>query len=208
MSKVSSRSLVVRSFMHHEFPGVLMVRFNDEPVSTVERLADAVLLYNAQVELIGVNFLNAPFVKSGYSELDLDLKDYIEKRLSSLELTVDIDQRNYFVCGIIKKVDDHPLFEHLNICTVDIGVKEISIVCGAKNVNENMHVVVALPNAVLPDGTLISEGKVAGVLSQGMLCSLSEITGGKKPVRGLIELQRGTECGSNVDIAGLGETLC
>lgn len=207
MSK-ESKTTVIRSFMHHEFPGVLMVRFNDEPVSTVDRLADAVLLYNTQTDLIGVNLLNAPFKKSGFAELDHDLKNFIEKRFSSLDLNIDIDQQNYFVCGRIEKVEEHPLFDHLHVCTVDIGNKDISIVCGAKNANEDMLVVVALPNAVLPDGTFISEGKVAGVPSQGMLCSLSEITGGKKPVRGLIELPKGTECGSNVDIAGLGETLC
>lgn len=207
MSK-ESKTTVIRSFMHHEFSGVLMVKFNDEPISTVDRSADAVLLYNTQFELIGVNLLNAPFIKSGYIELDLDLKNFIEKRFSSLDLKIDIDQQNYFVCGRIKKVDNHPHFDHLHNCTVDIGIKEISIVCGSKNVNENMLVVVALPNAILPDGTFISEGKVAGVPSQGMLCSLSEITGGKKPVQGLIELPKGTECGSSVDIAGLGETLC
>lgn len=207
MSK-ESKTTVIRSFMHHEFPGVLMVRFNDDPVSTVDRLADAVLMFNTQGELIGCNLLNAPFIKSGYIELDLDLKNFIEKKFSSLNLDIDIDQQSYFVCGRIKKVDDHPQFDHLHICTVDIGNKDISIVCGAKNVNKNMLVVVALPNAVLPEGTFISEGKVAGVPSQGMLCSLSEITGGKKPVRGLIELPKGTECGSSVDIAGLGETLC
>lgn len=208
MSMESNKTTVIRSFMHHEFPGVLMVRFNDDPVSTVSRLSDAVLMFNSQVELIGVNLLNAPFIKSGYIEFNHDLDDFIENRFSSLNLNIDIDRKNYFVCGRIKKVEDHALSDHLHVCTVDIGNKDISIVCGSKNVNENMLVVVALPNAVLPDGTFISEGKVAGVPSQGMLCSLSEITGGKKPVRGLIELPKGTECGSIVDIAGLGETLC
>ncbi len=193
--------------MHRDFPSVLMVKFNDEPVSSVENLPEAVLLYSTS-ELIGVNLLNTPFIKNGFVPLYEELIDYIEEQFSELNLFIDIDQKSYFICGRITKIDPHPLSEHLHICTVDINEKELSIVCSAKNVKADMLVVVALPNAILPDGTLISNGKVAGVPSQGMLCSLSEITGGKKPVRGLIELPKGTECGSNLDIAGLGETLC
>lgn len=208
MSKESNNPTVIRIFMHREFPNILMVKFSDELISSVKRLKDAVLLYNFESVLIGVNLLNAPYDKNGYTELDESIKSYIEARFSELNCDIEIDQKSYFISGRIIKVDPHPISDHLRICTVDIGDKAVSIVCSAKNANENMMVVVALPNAVLPDGTLISEGKVAGILSQGMLCSLSEITGGKKPVKGLIELPKGTECGSILDIAGLGEALC
>jgi tRNA-binding protein len=208
MLKESSNSKVVRVFMHRDFDDVMMVKFNDEPIHMVKRLADAVVMVDVHSELIGVNLLNAPYDSHGYMKLDESLKKYIKDRLSSLDIHIEIDQRSYFISGRIKKLEEHPLSEHLHVCTVDVGEKDLRIVCGAKNVMEDMLVVVALPNAILPDGTLISNGKVAGVASQGMLCSLSDITGKKQPVHGLIELPKGTECGSVLDIAGLGETLC
>lgn len=185
-----------------------MIKFSDEPVSKTELAGNAVLLYNSESALIGVNLLKVPVVKNGYVELDESLELLIKERFSSLSQDIDIDSPSNFVCGRIKKMDVHPTHPNLHICTVDIGEKDISIVCSAKNVREDMLTVVALPNTVLPDGSLISDGIVAGVKSQGMLCSLLDITGGKKPVRGLIELPKGTECGSVLDIAGLGEALC
>jgi tRNA-binding protein len=186
----------------------MMIKFSDQPVNSVLYSADAVLLYHSESELVGVNLINAPFESNGYTKLTDSIKRFIENRFSMLDLDIEIDQKSYFVSGKIIKSDSHPFSDHLRICTVDIKYKTLSIVCSAKNVKENMCGVVALPNAVLPDGTMITEGNVAGIPSQGMLCSLSEITGGKKPIKGLIELPIGTECGSVLDIAGLGETLC
>jgi tRNA-binding protein len=206
--KVSNKKSVIRIFMHHDFAKVMMIKFNDEAVSKVKKTTDAVLLYNQQSSLIGVNLLNVPVALNGYVQPDESLEIMIKERFESLNLDIDFDSTSKFVCGRIKKMEVHPTLSNLNICIVDIGDKELSIVCSAKNAKEDMLTVVALPNAVLPDGTLISDGIVAGVKSQGMLCSLLEITGGKKPVRGLIELPKGTECGSVLDIAGLGETLC
>lgn len=205
---MSNKKTLIRVFMHNEFPEIMMIKFNDEPVSEVKRANDAVLLYNCKSALIGVNLLKVPVAKNGYVELDETVELLIKERFSALNLGIDIDSPSNFVCGRIKKMDVHPTHPNLHICTVDIGEKDISIVCSAKNAREDMLTVVALPNAILPDGTLISDGIVAGVKSQGMLCSLLEITGGKKPVRGLIELPKGTECGSVLDIAGLGEALC
>lgn len=208
MLKVSNNSVVIRAFMHHEFSKVMMILFSDDLVHSIMRKTDAVLLFNTESELIGVNLLNTPYSYHGYVRPDDSLKNYIEKRLSLLDLDIEIDQKSYFVSGRILKTSLHPDSDHLNVCSVDIGEKTVNIVSSAKNVRENMAVVVALPKAVLPDGIMISESKVAGIASHGMMCSLSEITGGKKPVKGLIELPKSTVCGSVLDIAGLGETLC
>lgn len=208
MMKVSNDAVVIRSFMHENFPGLMMIKFSDDLVSNVQNASDAVLLYNRDSVLIGVNLLKVPFQKNGYIALDESLKCFIENRLSSLNIDVVINQQSNVVCGRIKKLEVHPTHPNLHICTVDIGDSDICIVCSAKNVREDMLTVVALANTVLPDGTLISDDIVAGIKSQGMLCSLSEITGGKKPVRGLIELPKDTVCGSILDIAGLGEMLC
>ena len=208
MSKVSNKSEVIRTFMHREFPNILMVKFSDQAVHTSLHQSDAVLLFNNDSQLVGVNLLNTPYEYNGYTELNESLKSFIEKRFELLDLPIEIDQKSYFICGKILDTQPHPLSEHLQVCSVDVKNEVLSIVCSAKNIKEHMHVVVALPKAVLADGTMITEGIVAGVPSQGMMCSLSEITGGKKPIKGLIELPRSTECGSVLDIAGLGETLC
>jgi phenylalanyl-tRNA synthetase beta chain len=64
---------------------------------------------------------------------------------------------------------------HLSSLTVDTGAHGIrSIVCGAPNVKPNQKVIVALPGAKLPSLS-ITESKIRGVLSQGMVCSLIEL---------------------------------
>ena len=80
MSKESNKSTVVRVFMHRDFPSVLMVKFNDEPVSSVENLPEAVLLYSTS-ELIGVNLLNTPFIKNGFVPLYEELIRSEERRV-------------------------------------------------------------------------------------------------------------------------------
>ncbi|MEG1550975.1 MAG: phenylalanine--tRNA ligase subunit beta, partial [Oscillospiraceae bacterium] len=62
------------------------------------------------------------------------------------------------------------------ICSVDIGAgSPIQIVTGAKNLNENDIVPVALDNSVVYGGKEIKAGSLRGVDSFGMLCSLGEL---------------------------------
>lgn len=203
-----SKSVIVRAFGNPAFNKVMMVRWKDAPVASVKQQKHAVLLFDSANALIGVNLFDAPIYGHGYIPINESLKHYLNERFSELSLEIQIDDTPYFVCGKIKKIERHPSADGLHVCSVDIGHKEISIVCKAKNVTEDMLTVVALPNAVLGDGKLIEEGLIAGIPSQGMMCSLLEITGGKKPVKGLIELPKDTVCGSVPDIAALGETLC
>jgi phenylalanyl-tRNA synthetase beta chain len=65
--------------------------------------------------------------------------------------------------------------KHLSVLTVDTGSHGVrTIVCGAPNVKPNQKVIVALPGAKLPSLT-ITESKIRGVVSQGMVCSLTEL---------------------------------
>lgn len=64
---------------------------------------------------------------------------------------------------------------HLHICQVAIGKETTQIVCGAPNVAEGIKVIVALPGARIAGNHKIKKGKIRGVESLGMLCSLSEI---------------------------------
>lgn len=64
---------------------------------------------------------------------------------------------------------------HLNICQVNVGEEVTQIVCGAPNVQPGIKVIVALPGARIAGNYKIKKGKIRGVESLGMLCSLGEI---------------------------------
>ena len=77
--------------------------------------------------------------------------------------------------GKILECEMHPDSDHLHICKVDVGQDEpLQIVCGAPNARDGIKVIVALIGAVLPGGT-IRKGKLRGVESCGMLCSIEEL---------------------------------
>ena len=76
------------------------------------------------------------------------------------------------VTGRIEKLEPHQNSDHLQICTMNVGLAEnIIIVTGAQNVAEGQVVPVAMVGAHLPNGMKISKGKLRGVASNGMLCS-------------------------------------
>ena len=78
------------------------------------------------------------------------------------------------VVGYVKECVNHENSDHLHVCQVDIGEKIEQIVCGAPNVRSGVKVIVALPGANLPGGT-IKKSTIRGVESNGMLCSLQEL---------------------------------
>ena len=80
------------------------------------------------------------------------------------------------VTGRIEKLEPHQNSDHLQICTMNVGLAEnIIIVTGAQNVTEGQVVPVAMVGAHLPNGMKISKGKLRGVASNGMLCSAQEL---------------------------------
>ncbi|MGT2932469.1 phenylalanine--tRNA ligase subunit beta [Streptococcus catagoni] len=65
---------------------------------------------------------------------------------------------------------------HLYLCQVDTGDEEPrQIVCGAPNVTAGIKVIVALPGARIADNYKIKKGKIRGMESLGMICSLQEL---------------------------------
>lgn len=78
------------------------------------------------------------------------------------------------VVGYVKEKKPHENSDHLNVCQVNFGDYDLQIVCGAPNVDAGQHVIVALPGAVLPGGT-IKKSTIRGVESNGMICSLQEL---------------------------------
>jgi phenylalanyl-tRNA synthetase beta chain len=80
-----------------------------------------------------------------------------------------------FVVGRVISVEKHPDADKLSVCEVDAGEGGRTIVCGAPNVAAGQTVPVALPGAVMPDGTKLGKAKLRGVESDGMILSESEL---------------------------------
>lgn len=91
------------------------------------------------------------------------------------------------VAEVIKTMP-HPQADKLSLCDVNNGSGQIlKIVCGAFNVRAGLKVALAQIGANLPGGLKIKEAKLRGELSQGMLCSLTEL-GLSDSSDGIIEL--------------------
>ena len=80
------------------------------------------------------------------------------------------------VAGRVTFMSPHPDSDHLWVCKIDAGQnRELTIVTGAQNVSVDDMVPVALDGSILPGGKEIHTGKLRGVTSEGMLCSLGEL---------------------------------
>ncbi|MGT2866373.1 phenylalanine--tRNA ligase subunit beta [Streptococcus fryi] len=79
------------------------------------------------------------------------------------------------VVGEVVSCEDVPE-THLHLCQVNTGEEELrQIVCGAPNVTAGIKVMVALPGARIADNYKIKKGKIRGLESLGMICSLGEL---------------------------------
>ncbi len=86
-----------------------------------------------------------------------------------------------FVVGHVISAGPHPDADRLRVCSVDTGDGEPrTIVCGAPNVDAGQTVAVALPGAVMPDGTKLRKAKLRGVASAGMILSETEMELGEE----------------------------
>ncbi len=80
------------------------------------------------------------------------------------------------VVGRVLSIVRHENSDHMWVCQVDVGKDEpVQIVTGAQNVHEGDLVPAALHNSRLVGGVHITKGKLRGVESNGMLCSLKEL---------------------------------
>ncbi len=96
---------------------------------------------------------------------------------SKVEITRDLSEtiRNVKV-GRLLKLEKHPNSDHMLVAQVDVGGEAPLQICtGAWNVHVGDLVPTALHNALLPNGAKITRGKLRGVMSDGMLCSLKEL---------------------------------
>lgn len=107
-------------------------------------------------------------------------KEYVEKltifgqKVETYE-RMDAEIKNVVV-GKVLSIVRHENSDHMWVCQIDIGQDEpVQIVTGAQNVKKGDLVPAALHNSYLPGGIHITKGKLRGVVSNGMLCSLKEL---------------------------------
>ena len=96
---------------------------------------------------------------------------------SKVEVTRDLSKTiRGVVVGRIVKLVKHPNSDHMLIAQLDVGGNvPVQICTGAWNVHVGELVPAALDGALLPNGAEIRSGKLRGVDSHGMLCSLKEL---------------------------------
>ena len=117
------------------------------------------------------------------------LKELVDIDVSSAELAermsttgievegveVPAEGLSKLVVGHVISCEDVPE-THLHLCQVDTGDEEPrQIVCGAPNVTAGIKVIVAIPGARIADNYKIKKGKIRGMESLGMICSLQEL---------------------------------
>lgn len=127
------------------------------------------------------------------------------------------------VVGLITKIEGHPDADKLIVCQVDVGGESIQIVTGAPNVNVGDKVPVVLDGgkvagghdgSPLPaDGIQIKKGKLRGVESYGMMCSIEELGTSKEmypnaPENGIYILPNDAQVGADaVELLGLRDVV-
>lgn len=117
---------------------------------------------------------------SDYVTVDVTPKQYAEDLTMSGSKVegyeVEGSEISNVVVGKVLSIEKHPDADKLVVCQVDVGGSEpIQIVTGATNVVVGALVPACLDNSTLPGGKKIKKGKLRGVLSQGMMCSLGEL---------------------------------
>ncbi len=167
------------------------------------------------------------WIKAYVPELDVTPQEYTDAMtLSGTKVEgyqcLDRNLEN-IVVGRIEKIERHPDADKLIICQVDIGSGTIQIVTGAPNVKEGDKVPVVLDGGKvagghdggpLPqEGIRIKKGKLRGIESNGMMCSIEELGSSRDmyplaPESGIYILPEDTPVGADaVDVLGLHDTV-
>ncbi|MGT2779176.1 phenylalanine--tRNA ligase subunit beta [Streptococcus intermedius] len=113
--------------------------------------------------------------------VDVDvLSEELAEKMSTTGIEVEgvsspAEGLSNIVVGEVVSCEDVPE-THLHVCQVNVGEEVLrQIVCGAPNVRAGIKVIVALPGARIADNYKIKKGKIRGLESLGMICSLEEL---------------------------------
>jgi phenylalanyl-tRNA synthetase beta chain len=134
-----------------------------------------------------------------FSLTEQELADQLT--MAGLEVDAVSPVAGEFTHVVVAKVlstKSHPDADKLTLCDVDVNTgNSLSIVCGAANVRPGLKVALAMVGAQLPGGLHIKESKLRGELSQGMLCSVTEL-GLAEQSEGIMELEEDAPIGMNL----------
>ena len=156
------------------------------------------------------------WIKAYVPELDVTAQEYTDAMTLSgtkvegyEELDADLDK---IVVGQIDKIEKHPDADKLIICQVNVGAETVQIVTGAPNVKEGDKIPVVLdggrvagghePGQRVAGGIKIKKGKLRGVESAGMMCSIEELGSNREmypeaPEYGIYIFPEDTEVGAD-----------
>ncbi len=172
--------------------------------------------------------MNTPlsWIKAYVPELECTDQEYMDAMTLSgtkcegfERLDADLDK---IVVGQIEKIERHPDADKLVICQVNIGTETIQIVTGAPNVEEGQKVPVVLDGGRVAGGhdgsraeggIKIKKGKLRGVESFGMMCSIEELGSSRDfypeaPEDGIYVFEDSVEVGADaVEVLGLHDTV-
>lgn len=173
--------------------------------------------------------MNTPlsWIKAYVPDLDVSDQEYTDAMTLSGTKVEGFERldRNLekIVVGRIDKIERHPDADKLIICQVNIGGETIQIVTGAPNVKEGDKVPVVLDGGKvagghdggpLPEnGVAIKKGKLRGIESNGMLCSIEELGSSKEmypdaPESGIYILPEDAETGADaIEVLGLRDSV-
>ena len=157
------------------------------------------------------------WIKAYVPDLDVTAQEYTDAMTLSgtkvenyEKLDADLDR---IVVGQIDKIEKHPDADKLIVCQVNVGAESIQIVTGAPNVHEGDKVPVVLaggrvagghePGSRVAGGIKIKKGKLRGIESNGMMCSIEELGSSRDmypdaPENGIYILPQDTEVGADV----------
>lgn len=167
------------------------------------------------------------WIKAYVPDLDVTAQEYTDAmtlsgtKVEGYEIMdADLDK---IVIGQIDKIEKHPDADKLIICQVNIGTETIQIVTGAPNVKEGDKVPVVLaggcvagghePGSRVAGGIKIKKGKLRGVESDGMMCSIEELGSSKDmypnaPESGIYIMPEDAEVGADaVKALGLDDVV-
>lgn len=166
------------------------------------------------------------WIKAYVPDLDVTAQEYTDAMtLSGTKVEgfeeLDADLEN-IVIGQIEKIDKHPDADKLIICQVNVGNMSVQIVTGASNVHEKDKVPVVLDGGRVagghdgsktPGGIKIKKGKLRGIESCGMMCSIEELGSTKEmypeaPDNGIYIMPEDAEVGASaIEALGLNDVV-
>lgn len=166
------------------------------------------------------------WIKAYVPELETNAQEYTDAMTLSgtkvegfEKLDADLEK---IVVAQIDKIEKHPDADKLIVCQVNVGTETVQIVTGANNVHEGDKVPVVLDGGRVagghdgsktPGGIKIKKGKLRGIESCGMMCSIEELGSTKEmypnaPEDGIYILPTDAPIGASaIELLGLNDVI-